>query len=82
MEQAILARIRAARPRLTLLVVAHRAAIARMAERVIVMAAGRAVESGPPEDLLQKPGAMFAALAGPAVRQQDAIPLPDGRVQQ
>ena len=82
MEQAILARIRAARPRLTLLVVAHRAAIARMAERVIVMAAGRAVESGPPEDLLQKPGAMFAALAGPAVRQPDAMPLPDRRVRE
>lgn len=70
MELAIYRRIRAARPDLTMIVVAHRPAVGSIADRVIMLADGRAVETGAPADLMQRSGGMFAALmnapGGPA----------------
>jgi ABC-type multidrug transport system fused ATPase/permease subunit len=63
-EQAIYERIRAERPQLTLLVVAHRSAIGRMADRIVVLEEGRIVEDGPPEELLGRPVGTVAALVG------------------
>lgn len=40
----------------TLILVAHRLATARLADRILVLAEGRIVESGPPEVLIQREG--------------------------
>jgi ATP-binding cassette subfamily B protein len=50
-----------AEPDRTVLIIAHRLATAREADRVIVMDAGRIVEEGPPEALIAG-GGRFAAL--------------------
>ncbi len=44
-----------------MLTVAHRLAVAREADRVLVMDAGQIVESGRPEELIRR-GGRFAAL--------------------
>jgi ABC-type multidrug transport system fused ATPase/permease subunit len=74
MELAIYQRIRAARPHLTMLVVAHRAAVGAVADHVVVLADGRVAESGTPDALLRA-GGTFAALAEAAPPR----PVPAGR---
>ena len=46
----------------TALIVSHRLSLARSADRVVVVAGGRIVEEGPPEELLARPGGHFAAM--------------------
>ncbi|MFO7168989.1 MAG: ABC transporter ATP-binding protein [Chloroflexota bacterium] len=46
----------------TTLIVSHRLSLARSADRVVVVAGGRIVEEGPPEELLARPGGHFAAM--------------------
>ena len=51
----------------TVLLIAHRLATVRRCDRAVVLAAGRAVDEGPPEVLLSRPGpfrALFGAAAG------------------
>jgi ATP-binding cassette subfamily B protein len=61
-EAVFRAALRADRqPARAVLIIAHRLATAREADRVIVLEAGRVVEEGAPTDLLQR-GGRFAAL--------------------
>jgi ABC-type multidrug transport system fused ATPase/permease subunit len=55
----------------TTLVVSHRLSLARAADRVVVLAGGRIVEDGAPEELLAQPDGHFAAM----VRADSAITL-------
>ena len=64
-ELAIYARIRAEFPEQTLLVVAHRSALGRMADRVVRMADGEVLETGPPQEILDRPAGNVSALATP-----------------
>jgi ATP-binding cassette subfamily B protein len=58
------------------LTIAHRLAIARDADRVVVMAGGRIVEAGPPDRLLAADGA-FAVLNALEEGGWDWQPAPD-----
>lgn len=46
----------------TALVITHRLANARIADRIVVMSGGRIVESGGYEELPARPGGLFAEL--------------------
>jgi ABC-type multidrug transport system fused ATPase/permease subunit len=60
----------------TTLVVSHRLSLARSADRVVVIADGRVVEQGPPEELLALPDGYFAAM----VRADSAFAVAGARV--
>jgi ATP-binding cassette, subfamily B, bacterial len=62
-ERLVLAGIERVLHNRTGFMIAHRLATVMKADRVIVMEAGRIVESGPPGQLLASPGSRFAALA-------------------
>lgn len=57
----------------TTLVVSHRLSLAHSADRVVVIADGRVVEDGPPDELLARPDSHFAAM----VRTDSAVVLAD-----
>jgi ABC-type multidrug transport system fused ATPase/permease subunit len=57
----------------TTLVVSHRLSLAHSADRVVVIADGRVVESGPPDELLAQPDSHFATM----VRTDSAVVLAD-----
>jgi ATP-binding cassette subfamily B protein len=46
----------------TTLIVSHRLSLARTADRVLVIADGRIVENGQPDELLARPDSHFAAM--------------------
>ena len=72
-ERSIYARIREAYPRLTMLVVAHRAAVGMLADHVIVMSEGQVIESGTPGELAEKGESVFGRLTETSTdRQRDA----------
>ncbi len=63
----------------TVLVISHRLRLAAVADEIVVLDAGRAVEAGPPGDLLARGGAyarLVAADAGPT-SDAGAVPEPD-----
>jgi ABC-type multidrug transport system fused ATPase/permease subunit len=55
----------------TTLIVSHRLSLARTADRVVVIVAGRIVENGAPDELLARPDSHFAAM----VRADSAFAL-------
>lgn len=55
-EAQVMAAVAALRGRVTVLMVAHRLAACRIADRVVVLEAGRIVDAGPPDELLERPG--------------------------
>jgi ATP-binding cassette, subfamily B, bacterial len=61
-EQAVQRAIESAAKDRTTMIVAHRLSTVRRADRIIVLDAGRVVESGPPSQLLDQ-GGMYARLA-------------------
>ena len=68
-EIAIYARIRSEFPGRTLLVVAHRSAIARTADQVVLMEEGRVVKTGTPGEVLDPSGGLSAlAPTAPPIR--------------
>jgi ATP-binding cassette subfamily C protein len=70
-EAQVIASVAALRGRVTVLMVAHRLAACRIADRVIVLEAGRIVDAGPPNKLLERPGQfrdLWRAQGSPAIR--------------
>lgn len=57
----------------TTLIVSHRLSLARSADRVVVIAGGRVIENGAPNELMQQPDSHFAAM----LRAESAFVLRD-----
>ncbi len=62
LDDDIRQRLRAHDPEMTILVITHRLAGAATADHVVCLTEGRAVEEGPPAQLLHQPGGAFRAM--------------------
>ena len=65
-EERVIAGYRAVMRGRTTILITHRLDLARAADRVVVIDGGRAVETGPPEALLEKRRAFFRIFSGEA----------------
>ena len=61
-EHAVMANMRAICAGRTVLIIAHRLSTVRHANRIVVIDKGRIVESGAPDELLQRPDGHFSHL--------------------
>jgi ATP-binding cassette, subfamily C, bacterial len=69
-ERRVQRAVDALRGRLTIVIIAHRLATVRRADRVLVLEAGRVTEEGTFETLLARPGGRFQAMC----REQGLVP--------